>query len=102
NYMSAVQLMTGHGGWPLTVFLTPQQKPFYGGTYFPKEDKHYGNHTLPGFKTVLKAVNKAWHNERDDIENNGTRLTSAIAAITEQQIKSTDVNSNNNDLDKNL
>ena len=49
-YMAAVQLMTGHGGWPLTVFITPDQKPFYGGTYFPKEDRHYGQHILPGFK----------------------------------------------------
>ena len=57
-YMDAVQTITGSGGWPLNVFLTPDLKPFYGGTYFPKEDKHYGNHTLPGFKTVLKAVNK--------------------------------------------
>ncbi len=101
-YMAAVQLMTGHGGWPLTVFLTPQQKPFYGGTYFPKEDRNYGNHVLPGFKTVLNAVNRAWHHERDEIENNGERLTAAIVAITEQQLKSTNLNSDDKNTDNNL
>lgn len=84
-YMAAVQLMTGHGGWPLTVFITPDQKPFYGGTYFPKEDRHYGQHILPGFKTVLKAVSQAWQNQRTDIELNGKELTKAIQSITKQQ-----------------
>ncbi len=45
-YMKAVQMMTGHGGWPMTVFLTPELKPFFGGTYFPPDDRH----GLPGFK----------------------------------------------------
>lgn len=83
-YMSAVQLMTGQGGWPLSVFLTPDQKPFYGGTYFPKEDRHYGQHVLPGFKTVLKAVVSAWQNERHNIEHNGKQLTAAINSLSEQ------------------
>src|SRR5207247_589727 len=51
-YMAAVQAMTGHGGWPMTVFLTPAGKPFYGGTYFPPVDR-YG---MPSFRRVLAAV----------------------------------------------
>src|SRR5438552_5046240 len=57
-YMTAVQMMTGQGGWPMTVFLTPEGKPFYGGTYFPPDD-HYGR---PGFPRVLTAVTDAWQN----------------------------------------
>src|SRR5690606_36623796 len=55
-YMSAVQLMTGAGGWPLTVFLTPSGEPFYGGTYFPP----HGRHGMPGFPRVLGAITDAW------------------------------------------
>ena len=54
-YMSAVQSMTGHGGWPLNVFLTPDGTPFYGGTYFPPEDRM----GMPGFPKVLEAVASA-------------------------------------------
>lgn len=62
-YMKAVQLMTGSGGWPLTVFLTPDLKPFYGGTYFPP--KRRGG--LPGFDIVLKAVARAWRMRREEV-----------------------------------
>lgn len=62
-YMKAVQLMVGHGGWPMTVFLTPDGKPFFGGTYFPKEDRH----GLPGFKRVLKNVWSAWADNRSQV-----------------------------------
>lgn len=62
-YMKAVQLMVGHGGWPMTVFLTPDGKPFFGGTYFPKEDRH----GLPGFKRVLKNVWSAWEDNRSQV-----------------------------------
>src|SRR5215475_13178597 len=55
-YMQAVQAMTGHGGWPMTVFLTPEGVPFYGGTYFPKEDRH----GMPSFKRILTAVSDAY------------------------------------------
>src|SRR2546426_3581365 len=58
-YMKAVQMLTGRGGWPMTVFLTPEGKPFYGGTYFPPVDRH----GLPGFPRVLEAVARA-HRER--------------------------------------
>src|SRR5262249_22898319 len=64
-YMNAVQMMTGSGGWPMTVFLTPDGKPFYGGTYFPPVDR-YG---MPGFPRVLIALAEAYQARRDEIEN---------------------------------
>lgn len=63
-YMEAVQAITGGGGWPLTVFLTPVGKPFFGGTYFPPEDRH----GMPGFPRVLRAVADAYQNRRSEIE----------------------------------
>ena len=69
-YMDAVQAMTGHGGWPMTVFLTPDATPFYGGTYYPPEDRH----GMPSFKKVLAAVSDAWHERREEVENQGRRL----------------------------
>src|SRR5690606_27491119 len=62
-YMAAVQRMTGHGGWPMTVFLTPEGEPFYGGTYFPPEPRH----GLPSFKQVLLAVSEAWNERREEV-----------------------------------
>jgi len=60
TYMKAVQMMTGSGGWPLSVFLTPEGKPFYGGTYFPPAPA-YGR---PSFKQVLLALAQAWREQR--------------------------------------
>ncbi|MBI1736735.1 MAG: thioredoxin domain-containing protein [Candidatus Rokubacteria bacterium] len=62
-YMEAVQAMTGHGGWPMTVFLTPDGVPFYGGTYFPPEDRH----GLPGFRRLLEALADAWRSRRGEV-----------------------------------
>ena len=62
-YMTAVQAMTGHGGWPMTVFLTPDGKPFYGGTYFPPEDRG----GMPSFPRVLEAISDAYQNSRGDV-----------------------------------
>lgn len=70
-YMKAVQMMTGHGGWPMTVFLTPELKPFFGGTYYPPEDRH----GMPSFKRVLSGVAHAWHNQRDQVEESSKELT---------------------------
>ena len=64
-YMSVCQMMTGQGGWPLNVFVTPDQKPFYAGTYFPKRSA-YGR---PGFIEVLTQLLDAYHNDRDHIES---------------------------------
>src|SRR5437016_4247035 len=63
-YMNAVQLMTHHGGWPMTVFLTPEGVPFYAGTYFPPEDRQ----GMPSFKRVLTAVGEAYRTRRVDVD----------------------------------
>jgi len=78
-YMSAVQQMTGHGGWPMTVFLTPGGAPFYGGTYYPKEPR-YG---MPSFRQVLAGVNDAWVNRRADVNLSAEQLTDAVRQGTE-------------------
>jgi uncharacterized protein YyaL (SSP411 family) len=62
-YMAAVQAMTGHGGWPMSVFLTPDLEPFYGGTYYPPTDSR----GMPGFPRVLLSVERAWKERRDEI-----------------------------------
>ena len=62
-YMEAVVALSGHGGWPMTVFLTPEGEPFYGGTYYPPEPRH----GLPSFRQVLDAVAEAWRERRDDV-----------------------------------
>jgi hypothetical protein len=78
-YMDAVQLLVGRGGWPLTAFLTSDGKPFYGGTYFPPEDRH----GIPGFSRVLVAISDAYHNKPQDVQQNVERLTRAIGSLSE-------------------
>jgi len=73
-YMDAVQQMTGHGGWPMSVFLTPDGKPFYGGTYFPDEPRH----GMPSFRQVLDGVQTAWRERRSEVEQAGAGLVEAI------------------------
>lgn len=73
-YMEAVQLMTRHGGWPLSVFLTPDLKPFFGGTYFPPESK-YGQ---PGFKDVLTAVQRYYRENKDELEARAAEIADAL------------------------
>jgi uncharacterized protein YyaL (SSP411 family) len=74
-YMEAVQAMTGHGGWPLNVFLTPEQVPFFGGTYFPPEPRH----GMPSFPQVLEAVARAWTDRREEIREQGGRMAGRLA-----------------------
>jgi uncharacterized protein YyaL (SSP411 family) len=69
-YMAAVQAMTGGGGWPMSVFLTPEGRPFYGGTYFPDAPRH----GLPSFRQVLEALARAWRDQRAELEASGGRL----------------------------
>jgi len=64
-YMLFVQMVTGSGGWPMTVFLTPQGEPFFGGTYFPPDDR-YGR---PGFKKLIQAIHHYYHNEKDKLQD---------------------------------
>ena len=75
-YMTAVQSMTGGGGWPMSVFLTPEGRPFYGGTYFPDEPRH----GMPSFRQVLDGVDRAWREQRAQVEQAGTRLVEALVA----------------------
>ena len=75
-YMSAVQMLTGQGGWPMTVFLTPEGRPFYGGTYFPPQDM-YGR---PGFPSLLQAVAEAWQTQRAELEAQGVELLTHLNA----------------------
>ena len=70
-YMNAVQIMTGQGGWPMTVVMTPDGQPFYGGTYFPPDDR-YGR---PGFKRLLTALHDAWQHRREELTSNAAELT---------------------------
>jgi len=79
-YMSAVTALTGQGGWPLTVFLAPDRKPFWGGTYFPPEAR-FG---MPGFKDVLRSVNEAWHEKKEEILHSSQRLTQMLQGATQQ------------------
>ncbi len=73
-YMEAVQMMTGHGGWPMSVFLTPSLEPFFGGTYWPPTQRH----GMPGFKQVLTAVVDAWKNRRDEAVKQGQQLADML------------------------
>jgi uncharacterized protein YyaL (SSP411 family) len=75
-YMQAVQAMTGQGGWPMTVFLTPEGAPFYGGTYFPPETRG----GLPGFPTVLRAAHDAYRNRRHDVERAAREAAASLTA----------------------
>lgn len=70
-YMEACMAMTGHGGWPLNVFLTPEQVPFYAGTYFPPADRG----GMPSWQRVLSAVADAWDTKRDEIRSGSERIT---------------------------
>ncbi|PIQ86048.1 MAG: thioredoxin domain-containing protein [Candidatus Omnitrophica bacterium CG11_big_fil_rev_8_21_14_0_20_45_26] len=84
-YMQAVMAMSGSGGWPMSVFLTPDLKPFYGGTYFPPEDR-WGR---PGFTTLLNAIHQKWQTEREAIDKAGDELTRAIQQGIERRMDKT-------------
>ena len=74
-YMQAVQSLTGHGGWPMTVFLTPDGAPFYGGTYFPPVDRH----GLPGFPRLLEAIADAWANRRGEVVASSQQIGASLS-----------------------
>src|SRR5581483_3245646 len=78
-YMNAVQMLTGAGGWPLTVFLTPEGKPFYGGTYFPPTDR-YGR---PGFPRVLEAIARAYRESPEEVEKATRQLVDGLRRLSE-------------------
>jgi uncharacterized protein YyaL (SSP411 family) len=78
-YMSAVTALTGRGGWPMSVFLTPTLEPFYGGTYWPPEARM----GLPGFRDVLERVQEAWQERRAEVERGAAELTEAVSRISQ-------------------
>src|SRR5438132_3323408 len=77
-YMQAVQSMTGHGGWPMTVFLTADGEPFYGGTYFPR----VGRPGMPSFTDLLRAIDDAWRTRRDELLAQASSMSDAIRTST--------------------
>jgi hypothetical protein len=83
RYQEFVMATTGSGGWPLTVFLTPDGKPFFGGTYFPPEDRYH----LPGFKTVLRKIAEMWRHDRERLLKSAEELTEAVRRYAEGSFK---------------
>src|SRR5438552_4005297 len=80
-YMASVQMLTGQGGWPMSVFLTPDLRPFTGGTYFPPEDR-YGR---PGFRRILLMLAEAWKTRRADIEQAAGEITEHLQGLGQLQ-----------------
>ncbi len=78
-YMEAVQAISGHGGWPMTVFLTPDGRPFFGGTYYPKAPRH----GLPSFTELCRAMRAVWDNQREDAVGQADQLTAALGRAAE-------------------
>ncbi len=79
-YMEAVVGLTGHGGWPMTVWLTPDGRPFYGGTYYPPEPRP----GMPGFVQVLEAVSQTYHERRGDVDAQADRISNALKATADR------------------
>ncbi len=77
-YMDAVQAMTGSGGWPMSVFLTPERRPFYAATYLP-DTPRYG---MPSFRQVLDGIRDAWRSRRDEVLAQGDQITKIIERAT--------------------
>lgn len=80
-YMNAVQVITRHGGWPMSVFLTPDLRPFYGGTYFPPEDMQ----GRAGFPTILRAIEGAYRERLGDVDKSATQLVKILQQMAEPQ-----------------
>ena len=78
-YMDSVQAMTGRGGWPMTVFCTPDGRPFFGGTYYPDRPRHQ----MPSFRQVMAAVDDAWTTRRDDVDAQADQLTAIIGRASQ-------------------
>ncbi len=80
-YMNAVQMLTGRGGWPMTMFLTPDRQPFYGGTYFPPEDRH----GMPGFLRILQGVAQAYRDKPEDVQKSVEQILSALERMSHSE-----------------
>ncbi len=77
-YMQAVNAMVGRGGWPMTVFLTPDGKPFYAGTYFPNEPRH----GMPSFRQILTGVTEAWNRDRENVVGSATEVAEQLQSLS--------------------
>ena len=80
-YMNAVQMLTGRGGWPMTIFLTPDRQPFYGGTYYPAEDRH----GMPGFPRILRGVAQAYRDKPEDVQKSVEHILSALSRMSQSE-----------------
>ena len=87
-YMTSVQMMTGRGGWPMSMFLTPDLRPFFGGTYWPPVSRM----GLPGFRDILKGVADAWTNRRDDVLRSAEELTGELIRATNESLPRSGMN----------
>lgn len=87
-YMNAVQMLTGHGGWPMSVFLLPDQRPFYGGTYWPPQQRM----GMPGFMQVLGAIQQAWQDRRAQIETQSQEILEHLQSPSSQQGEASELN----------
>ena len=81
-YMTAVQMLTGRGGWPMSVFLTPDLRPFFGGTYWPPAARM----GMPGFRDILTGVADAWQNRRDDVLRSADELTDEVVRSASESL----------------
>ncbi len=84
-YMQAVQMMTGHGGWPMSMFLTPDGKPFFAGTYFPPDERH----GMPGFRHVLEHVAEVYRSRRSEVEEASSEVQKALSTQLKLDSKGT-------------
>lgn len=82
-YMNSVVALSGHGGWPMSVFLRPDLKPFFGGTYWPPVDSR----GMPGFLRIMEMLNDAWHNRREDVDKNAEQLTNAVITMSSPDLE---------------
>ncbi len=87
-YMQAVQALTQQGGWPMTVFLTPDSRPFYGGTYFPPNDRQYGQETMPGFPRILLTIADYYDNHRAEVEEQANQLADYLKQRSSTPLRS--------------
>src|SRR5437588_4483012 len=87
-YMQAVQALTHQGGWLMTVFLTPDGRPFYGGTYFPPHDRHYGRQMMPGFRRILQSMAEVYEHRRTDVEEQATQIVDYLNQLSSAPLRS--------------
>jgi uncharacterized protein len=87
-YMQAVQALTQQGGWPMTVFLTPDGRPFYGGTYFPPDDRYYGRQMMPGFRRILQSMAEVYEHRRADVEEQARQITDYLNQLSSAPLRS--------------